>query len=71
MFSNEIETSGGHILGTAALWEVLLGFLDAPRIPLQQYIDTNDTKIGKVPRIAGNHIFFGRPSHGLSIESET
>ena len=30
MFSNEIETSGGHISGTTAVWEVPLGFLDAP-----------------------------------------
>ena len=44
MFSNEIETSGGHISSTTAVWEVPLGFLDAPGFPLQKYI-----KIGKVP----------------------
>ena len=54
MFSNEIETSGGHISGTTAVWEVLLEFLDAPRFPLQNYI-----KIGKVPKIAGNAILVG------------
>ena len=63
MFSNEIETSGGHISGTTAIWEVLLGFLDAPGFPLQKYI-----KIEKVPKIAGSR-FFGRPSHVLSIEN--
>ena len=39
------------------IWEVPLGFLDAPGFPLQKYI-----KIGKVPKIAGNLFFFvGRP----------
>ena len=45
MFSNEIETSGGHISGTTACWEVSLRFLDAPGFPFQKYI-----KIGKVPK---------------------
>ena len=42
VLSNEIETS-------TAIWEVPLGFLDAPGLSLQKYI-----KIGKVPKIAGN-----------------
>ena len=33
MFSNEIETSGGHVSSTTASWEVSLGFLDAPGFP--------------------------------------
>ena len=33
MFSNEIETFGGHISGTTAIWEVRLGFLDASGFP--------------------------------------
>ena len=36
VFSNEIETSGGHISSTTAIWEVPLGVLDAPRIPQQK-----------------------------------
>ena len=57
MFSNEIETSGGHISSTTASWEVPLGFLDALGIPLQKYIE-----IGKVPKITGNRVFLvGRP----------
>ena len=64
MFSNEIETSGGYILGTTAIWEVPLGFLDAPGFPLQKYI-----KIGKVPKSWENAFFFGRPSHVLFIEN--
>ena len=62
MFSNEIETSGGHISSTTAVWEVPLGFLDAPGFPLQKYI-----KIEKVPKIAGNRVF-GRPSLVLSLK---
>ena len=53
MFTNEIETSGGHISGTTASWEVPLGFVDAPGFPLQKSI-----KIGKVPKIAGNRDFW-------------
>ena len=66
MFSNENKTSGGHISSTTAVWEVPLGFLDAPGFPLQ-----NNIKIVKVPKIAGNLVFFGggRPSHVLSIEN--
>ena len=57
MFSNEIETWGGHISSTTAIWEVPLEFLDAPGFPLQKYI-----KIGNVPKIAGNRDFLvGRP----------
>ena len=52
MVSNEIETSGGHISSTTAVWEVPLGFLDASGFPLQ-----NNIKIGKVPKIAGNRVF--------------
>ena len=65
MFPNEIETSGGHISGTTAVWEVPLGVLDAPGFPLQKYI-----KIGKVPKIVGNRDF-GRPSLRFSIKIET
>ena len=36
MFSNENETSGGHISSTTASWEVPLGFLGAPGFPLQK-----------------------------------
>ena len=53
MFSNDFETSGGHISSTTAVWEVPLGFLDAPGFPLQKYI-----KIEKVPKIAGNRDFW-------------
>ena len=63
MLSNEIETSGGHISGTTAILEVLLGFLDTPGFPLQKYI-----KIGKVPKLREIAIF-GRPSHVFSIEN--
>ena len=49
---NETETSVGHIYGTTAIWEIPLGFLDAPGCSLQKYI-----KIGKVPKIAGNRVF--------------
>ena len=31
--SIKIETSGGHISSTTAIWEVPLGFLDAPGFP--------------------------------------
>ena len=34
VYSNENETSGGHISRATAVWEVLLGFLDAPEFPL-------------------------------------
>ena len=54
MFSNENETSDGHISSTTAFWEVLLGFLNAPGFPLQKYIE-----IGKVPKIEGNRVFWG------------
>ena len=64
MFSNENETSGGHISSTTAIWEVPLGFLDAPGFPLHKYI-----KIGKVPKLAGNGDFFGQPSYVPSIEN--
>ena len=64
MFSNENETSGGHISSITAIWEVPLGFLDAPGFPLQKYI-----KIGKVPKIAGNRDFFVRNFYVLSIEN--
>ena len=57
MFSNEIETSSGHISSTTAVWEVPLGVLDAPGFPLQKYI-----KIGKVPKIAGNRDFWSAVS---------
>ena len=65
MFSNEIETSGGHISGTTAVWEVPLGFLDAPRFPLQKYI-----KIEKVPKIRGNRDFWSAVPW-VSIKIET
>ena len=65
MISNEIETSGGHISGTTASWEVPLGFLDAPRFPLQKYI-----KIRKVPK-SREIAIFGRPFLRFSIKIET
>ena len=64
MFSNEIETLGGHISGTTAVWEVLLGFLDAPKFPLQKSI-----KIGKVPKIAGNRVLGGVMYFPLKTET--
>ena len=67
MFSNEFETSGSNFLGTTAIWEVPLGFLVDPGFPLQKYI-----KIGKVPKIAGNRVFFsvGPPLY-FPLKSET
>ena len=65
IISNEIETFGGHISSTTAIWEVPLGFLDAPGFSLQKYI-----KIGKVPKIPGIAIF-GWPSLRFSIKIET
>ena len=57
MFSNKIETFGGHLSSATASWEVPLGFLDAPGFPLQKYI-----KIGKEPKIEGKSQFLvGRP----------
>ena len=66
MFSNEIETSGGHISSTTTIWEVPLGVLDAPGFPLQKYI-----KIEKVPKIAGNRIFLVGPPMYFPLKSET
>ena len=66
MFSNEIETSGGHFLGTTAIWEVPLGVLDDPGFPLQKYI-----KIGKVPKNVVNRVFLVGPPLYFPLKSET
>ena len=67
LFSNEIETSGGQISSTRAIWEVSLRFLDAPGFPLQ-----NNIKIGKVTKIAGICGFFlvGPPMY-FPLKTET
>ena len=63
MFSNEIGTFGGHISGTTAVWEVPLGFLDAPGFPFK-----NTSKLEKCQK-SREIAIFGQPSHVLSIEN--
>ena len=65
MFSNEIETSDGHVSSTTAGLEVPLGFLDAPGFPLK-----NTSKLEKCQKSREIAIFFfGQPSYVLSNEN--
>ena len=65
MFSNEIETSGGHISSTTAVWEVPLGFLDALGFPFK-----NTSKLEKCQK-SREIAIFDWPSLRFSIKIET
>ena len=65
-FPMKNETSSGHISSTTAIWEVPLGFLDAPGFPLQKYI-----KIGKVPKNRGKSHFLVGPPMYFPLKTET